>query len=489
MKKILFFTGAGCAMMVFMVVATLTNAQTEPSQMSAQEESSLFCIENGYEVNDNFCLFPDGYACALNTFYYGGCGAQYRNELECINPGERVTPARSCCRGLSQMTDYEIGEDGSCNVVHYDNPVCSACGNNICDPWENECNCRFDCQKSGDEELRDRVEGKILLQVREQGEAYYVDPGTGFRFYMGDGDSAYGVMYTLGLGILDENISKIPVGIMEDLSTLEDADGDGLDDKIEEALYIDQNDSDSDDDGYTDGEEVLNGFNPNGAHAMQYDQLLIERMKGRILLQVENRGQAWYVHPDDGKRYYLKDGQTAYQMMSRFGLGITNEDLFVIWPGRIYIPHHNKTQRVDAGDLYSVAMPLGWKLKEGPSNGFATVVNYHPRINVGISGYYDGDTRGNQLDIKISPRNLLDLGDYGRERILEHVENIELCSDGVGGTIMIDKQAFVTCLRADKKRFEAIKEINGLHYFIESFQAIEENIESIQKILSSIRFL
>lgn len=31
-------------------------------------------------------------------------------------------------------------------------------------------------------------------------------------------------------------------------------------------------------------------------------------MKGRILLQVESHGEAWYVNPKDEKRYYMADG-------------------------------------------------------------------------------------------------------------------------------------------------------------------------------------
>ncbi len=54
---------------------------------------------------------------------------------------------------------------------------------------------------------------------------------------------------------------------------------------------------------------------------------LLQRVRGYILLQVESRGEAWYVHPVSGKRYYMRDGATAYQMMRSFGLGITNADL------------------------------------------------------------------------------------------------------------------------------------------------------------------
>lgn len=54
---------------------------------------------------------------------------------------------------------------------------------------------------------------------------------------------------------------------------------------------------------------------------------LVERLQGRILLQVDGRGEAWYVNPIDKKRYYLKDGQAAFDIMRKFGLGIKNEDL------------------------------------------------------------------------------------------------------------------------------------------------------------------
>lgn len=53
---------------------------------------------------------------------------------------------------------------------------------------------------------------------------------------------------------------------------------------------------------------------------------LVSRGKGYILLQTESHGEAWYVDPVTAKRYYMKDGPTAYQMMRSFGLGITDAD-------------------------------------------------------------------------------------------------------------------------------------------------------------------
>lgn len=62
---------------------------------------------------------------------------------------------------------------------------------------------------------------------------------------------------------------------------------------------------------------------------------LLERLKGRVLLQIQSHGEAWYVSPVDGKRYYLKDGEEAYKIMSKLGLGITNADLEKIEIGKI----------------------------------------------------------------------------------------------------------------------------------------------------------
>jgi len=59
-------------------------------------------------------------------------------------------------------------------------------------------------------------------------------------------------------------------------------------------------------------------------------QTLAERLNGRILLQVEQHGEAWYVNPVDGKRYYLGGPSDAYNLMREKGLGITDADLAVI---------------------------------------------------------------------------------------------------------------------------------------------------------------
>ncbi|RLC38530.1 hypothetical protein DRH27_02020 [Candidatus Falkowbacteria bacterium] len=174
--------------------------------------------------------------------------------------------------------------------------------------------------------LVDKLKGYILLQVEENGEAWYVDESSRSRYYMKNGSAAYDMMKKFGLGITNENLKKIEIGLDNRLEEY-DYDGDGLHDKLEEALGTDVFNSDSDNDGYSDGAEVKNGYTPLGSGKFIFDNNLSEHLKGKILLQVESKGEAWYINPKDGRRYYMKDGDSAYQIMRYLSLGITNENL------------------------------------------------------------------------------------------------------------------------------------------------------------------
>ncbi len=119
------------------------------------------------------------------------------------------------------------------------------------------------------ERILEKTRGRILLQVEKHGEAWYVDPVSEKRFYMENGPIAYEMMRKFGLGITDEDLLKLQNG----------------------------------------------------------DDELARRLKGRILLQVQKHGEAYYVHPETGIPYYMKDGDTAYELMRNYSLGITDADL------------------------------------------------------------------------------------------------------------------------------------------------------------------
>ena len=53
---------------------------------------------------------------------------------------------------------------------------------------------------------------------------------------------------------------------------------------------------------------------------------LTDRLKGKILLQVESNGEAWYINPDNSNRYYLGRPADAFSVMRELGLGISNKD-------------------------------------------------------------------------------------------------------------------------------------------------------------------
>ncbi|MFC1788122.1 hypothetical protein ACFLZY_02800 [Patescibacteria group bacterium] len=172
--------------------------------------------------------------------------------------------------------------------------------------------------------------GKIFLQVEENGEAWYVHPEKGTRFYLKDGVAAYEALRKFGLGITDADISKIQIGSNLLYGEI-DTDRDRLADFLENEIGTDPFNTDTDADGYSDKIEIDNSYDPLAPNAkMNIDQDLTERLKGYILLQVESHGQAWYVNPTDGKRYYMRNGDSAHGLMSRLGVGITNDDLDLI---------------------------------------------------------------------------------------------------------------------------------------------------------------
>jgi hypothetical protein len=95
---------------------------------------------------------------------------------------------------------------------------------------------------------------------------WYVDPTTQNKFFLKDGDSAYQALRAFGTGISNKDFGRLK--------------------------------------------------DPN----------FVKPLKGKILLQVESHGEAYYID-DQGQSHYLKDGAAAYEVMKDEALGISNEDL------------------------------------------------------------------------------------------------------------------------------------------------------------------
>ncbi len=120
--------------------------------------------------------------------------------------------------------------------------------------------------------------GRILINVEQYGEAWYVDPITGARSFLGRPAEALRILHEHALGVKNDQLQEIP--------------------KADE--------------------------NRNGNIDLR------RKLRGRVLLQVESRGEAWYVHPDNLKRYPLQSDEDALFLMRRFSLGITNANLNLI---------------------------------------------------------------------------------------------------------------------------------------------------------------
>lgn len=144
--------------------------------------------------------------------------------------------------------------------------------------------------------LASKLSGYILLQVQGRGEAWYVNPEDKKRYYMEDGEAAYGIMRYFGLGVNNVDIASLLSG----------------------------------------------------------DANLIERLRGRIVLQVEAHGEAYYIHPENGGVHYLRNGEVAYELMRELSLGITNFDLNKIEKGEVNFIVNEKEGKGIVEDLITI---------------------------------------------------------------------------------------------------------------------------------------
>lgn len=185
--------------------------------------------------------------------------------------------------------------------------------------------CIFNLLPVNAEGLASKLKGRILLQVEQNGEAWYVNPLNEKRYYLGRPDDAFAVMRDLGVGVSNVDLLKISVAD-SNLSGL-DSDTDGLSNMVEDAIGTDKNSSDTDGDGFSDKDELLGNYNPIGLGNVVIDNSFATKQAGKIFLQVEQNGEAWYVNPENLKRYYLGRPIDAYNIMRSLGLGISDVNL------------------------------------------------------------------------------------------------------------------------------------------------------------------
>jgi len=178
--------------------------------------------------------------------------------------------------------------------------------------------------------LASTLSGQILLQVESAGEAWYINPADSKKYYLGKPQDAYNLMRNLGTGITNEDLKKIPIG---NLQNMPDNDNDGLSNATEVAIGTNPNNPDTDDDGFLDGIEIEKNYNPLNNQKIKIDPKLVKNNLGKIFLQVEDKGQAWYLDPKSQKRFFLGRPYSAFQLMRELSIGITNSNLAKIDTG------------------------------------------------------------------------------------------------------------------------------------------------------------
>lgn len=136
--------------------------------------------------------------------------------------------------------------------------------------------------KSGAFNLLEHVKGRMLLAVEDHGKIWYVSPVTGKR-YQATVDNALPLFRSLALGITNADLNKLP-------------------------LY--------------------------GGVQHHYNMELRNRLKGRLLLAVEDHGRVWYVGKDDTWRREVTK-ENIMDVFREHSLGISNVDLEKIQIGDV----------------------------------------------------------------------------------------------------------------------------------------------------------
>lgn len=155
------------------------------------------------------------------------------------------------------------------------------------------------------------LSGRVLLQVESRGEAWYVNPLNGKRYFLGRAADAAKIIRALGLGVTNKDLAAWKVKAPA-------------------------------------------------------------RLSGRILLQVEARGEAYYVNPSNLQLVYLGSPETAFAIWNKLALGTSNKTLATIAP-EFNVP---TSAPISTGTSASATLSTGAPISSvtSPSTGLRTGV-------------------------------------------------------------------------------------------------------------------
>ncbi len=261
---------------------------------------------------------------------------EYSSWGACVNGFQTRTVVSSFPATCSLTTSQQIDSSRICVIDPIlppeEVPVVSEDNTNSNSPFDAEAFDVIEAARNNftkvDEKMTLNLLGRIVLQVEDKGRAWYVNPIDAKKYYLGRPTNAFQVMRLIGQGISNSNLDKIPVGILDGSLSMDiDTDKDGLPDRLEEGLGSNLNKADTDGDGYSDYDELKNDYNILAPGKTTVDMKFTNKHKGKIFIQVERNGEAWYIEPISQRRYYLGRPVEALAIMRTLSLGITNENL------------------------------------------------------------------------------------------------------------------------------------------------------------------
>ena len=262
--------------------------------------------------------------------------------------------------------------------------------------------------------LADKLSGRILLQVEQNGEAWYLNPDNNKRYFLGRPSDAFNVMKNLGLGATHEFITS---------------------------------------------------------HTIYPDNVL-----GKILLDVEQNGEAYYIYPEDRKAYYLGRPLDAFNIMRNLGLGITDANLAKISFAKISSPTLLAKMEKDVHNLVNIeriSNGLGVLLW---NNEVATVAREHSKNladeNINLTGndiicsypiiHHEGYTFGLYQNHRLENREIYYFSSSGENiALISEIKTIKYYSDDdydcASETIEQNFKARLDSVEDEQKKIDLIK--------------------------------
>ncbi len=72
------------------------------------------CMQRGYNLSGDYCVFPDSSQCLLEDFNAGECGQKWMTDDYCIPQGNYVWDAERCCEGLVAYLPEGMAGQATC---------------------------------------------------------------------------------------------------------------------------------------------------------------------------------------------------------------------------------------------------------------------------------------------------------------------------------------------------------------------------------------